>query len=219
MRPKSRQPAASYTVPPSNVCARAEQARSNRWCCCSAPTPFAAAARLASLAVAVCDLAHLAVAHRPGFPIDARQLPAALATLFANAGLRHRRALASRRPGRIVTFAMTQLAISATQIRALLAMAAASAICCPTSYRLYSQAAPLPGTLNCTMKLPQLEKLVIDALEDIKGRDIEVIDTSRLTSLFRPHDHCLWRLQPAGQIPLPQCAGQGPRSGRRGPLL
>ena len=34
------------------------------------------------------------------------------------------------------------------------------------------------------MKLPELEKLVVDALEDIKGRDIEVIDTSRLTSLF-----------------------------------
>lgn len=32
--------------------------------------------------------------------------------------------------------------------------------------------------------LPQLEKLVVDALEDIKGRDIEVIDTSRLTALF-----------------------------------
>lgn len=34
------------------------------------------------------------------------------------------------------------------------------------------------------MKLLQLEKLVVDALEDIKGRDIEVINTSRLTSLF-----------------------------------
>ena len=34
------------------------------------------------------------------------------------------------------------------------------------------------------MKLAQLEKLVVDALEDIKGRDIEVINTSRLTSLF-----------------------------------
>jgi hypothetical protein len=32
--------------------------------------------------------------------------------------------------------------------------------------------------------LPQLEKLVVDALEDIKGRDIEVINTSRLTALF-----------------------------------
>ena len=34
------------------------------------------------------------------------------------------------------------------------------------------------------MKLAQLEKLVVDALEDIKGRDIEVINTSRLTALF-----------------------------------
>ncbi|EXI88886.1 MAG: Ribosomal silencing factor RsfS [Candidatus Accumulibacter regalis] len=34
------------------------------------------------------------------------------------------------------------------------------------------------------MKPVQLEKLVVDALEDIKGRDIEVINTTRLTSLF-----------------------------------
>ncbi|MBL8397917.1 MAG: ribosome silencing factor [Candidatus Accumulibacter sp.] len=35
-----------------------------------------------------------------------------------------------------------------------------------------------------TLNLQQLEKLVVDALEDIKGRDIEVINTSPLTSLF-----------------------------------
>ncbi|WP_153110415.1 ribosome silencing factor [Propionivibrio limicola] len=34
------------------------------------------------------------------------------------------------------------------------------------------------------MNVSQLEKIVVDALEDIKGRDIEVIDTTRLTSLF-----------------------------------
>jgi ribosome-associated protein len=34
------------------------------------------------------------------------------------------------------------------------------------------------------MKLPQLEKLVVNALEDIKGRDIEVINTAKLTPLF-----------------------------------
>ncbi len=34
------------------------------------------------------------------------------------------------------------------------------------------------------MKLADLEKLVVTALEDIKARDIEVIDTSRLTALF-----------------------------------
>ena len=34
------------------------------------------------------------------------------------------------------------------------------------------------------MKLPQLEKLVVSALEDIKARDIEVINTAKLTPLF-----------------------------------
>ena len=34
------------------------------------------------------------------------------------------------------------------------------------------------------MKLPRLEKRVVDALEDIKGHDIEVINTSGLTALF-----------------------------------
>ena len=34
------------------------------------------------------------------------------------------------------------------------------------------------------MKLPQLEKLVVSALEDIKARDIEVINTSKLSPLF-----------------------------------
>lgn len=34
------------------------------------------------------------------------------------------------------------------------------------------------------MDLKTLEKTVIDALEDIKARDIEVFDTSRLTPLF-----------------------------------
>jgi ribosome-associated protein len=34
------------------------------------------------------------------------------------------------------------------------------------------------------MDTPKLEQLVIDALEDIKARDIEVIDTTRLSSQF-----------------------------------
>ena len=34
------------------------------------------------------------------------------------------------------------------------------------------------------MKTAQLEKLVVAALEDIKGKDIEVIDTRKLTPLF-----------------------------------
>lgn len=34
------------------------------------------------------------------------------------------------------------------------------------------------------MELSKLQKLVVDALEDIKGRDIEVFDTRKLTPLF-----------------------------------
>ena len=34
------------------------------------------------------------------------------------------------------------------------------------------------------MHLKKLEKLVVAALEDIKGRDIEVLNTTKLTSLF-----------------------------------
>lgn len=34
------------------------------------------------------------------------------------------------------------------------------------------------------MNISTLEKIVVDALEDIKGKDIEVINTTRLTSMF-----------------------------------
>ncbi len=34
------------------------------------------------------------------------------------------------------------------------------------------------------MDLRKLQKIVVSALEDIKGRDIEVINTAKLTSLF-----------------------------------
>lgn len=34
------------------------------------------------------------------------------------------------------------------------------------------------------MEIRKLEKIVVDALEDIKAKDIEVIDTSRQTPLF-----------------------------------
>lgn len=34
------------------------------------------------------------------------------------------------------------------------------------------------------MELLKLQKLVVDALEDVKGKDIEVISTSKLTSMF-----------------------------------
>lgn len=67
----------------------------------------------------ILQLAHIGVAHRPGFPISSDNLPSELSALFRQrshnpSGLQHRPA------GLISTFAMTQLDISATQIRKLL---------------------------------------------------------------------------------------------------
>jgi nicotinate-nucleotide adenylyltransferase len=68
------------------------------------------------------DLAHIAVAHRPGFSIDSACLPAELASCYRDRFCgQPGDCWPSHLPGRIVTFAMTQLAISATQIRGLLA--------------------------------------------------------------------------------------------------
>lgn len=66
-------------------------------------------------------LAHIAVAHRPGFPIDTDTLPTALAGLYRERYSASPAALSAAPAGRIVTFAMTQLDISATRIRTLLA--------------------------------------------------------------------------------------------------
>jgi len=67
------------------------------------------------------QLAHIAVSHRPGFPVEASSLPQALASEFHDRRLSDVNALKLAPAGGIATFAMTQLAISATQIRKLLA--------------------------------------------------------------------------------------------------
>lgn len=66
-------------------------------------------------------LAHVAVSHRPGFPVELSSLPHELATEFSDRHSADAACLAGAPAGRIVTFAMTQLAISATQVRKLLA--------------------------------------------------------------------------------------------------
>lgn len=67
------------------------------------------------------DLAHLAISHRPGFPVDMASLPHELATEFGDRRQLDATCLCQQPAGCIVSFAMTQLAISATQIRKLLA--------------------------------------------------------------------------------------------------
>ena len=69
---------------------------------------------------ALFDLAHIAVAHRPGFPIDGDRLPPALADIFRARFCAEPASLNTASAGRIVSFAMTPLDISATKIRTLL---------------------------------------------------------------------------------------------------
>jgi nicotinate-nucleotide adenylyltransferase len=66
------------------------------------------------------DLAHIAVAHRPGFPVLSASLPPVLSSAYRQRCCDDPSALADTPAGRIATFAMTQLDISATKIRALL---------------------------------------------------------------------------------------------------
>lgn len=67
------------------------------------------------------SLAHLAISHRPGFPVEVGSLPHELATEFNDRRLLDTSGLREMPAGGVATFAMTQLAISATQIRKLLA--------------------------------------------------------------------------------------------------
>ena len=65
-------------------------------------------------------LAHIAIAHRPGYEIDTSRWPTALASAFAVRFQTDVDVLKSAPAGHIVRFAMTPLDISATKIRRLL---------------------------------------------------------------------------------------------------
>jgi nicotinate-nucleotide adenylyltransferase len=70
------------------------------------------------------ELAHVAVAHRPGYSVDPERLPLELADAFRGRWREDPAQLAGAPAGYIVTFAMTPLDVSATRIRALLAAGA-----------------------------------------------------------------------------------------------
>jgi len=84
-------------------------------------------------------LAHVAVSHRPGFPVEISSLPHELATEFNDRRLANVDGLKASSAGGIVTFAMTQLAISATQIRKLLANELSARYLLPDSVLDYIQ--------------------------------------------------------------------------------
>jgi nicotinate-nucleotide adenylyltransferase len=66
------------------------------------------------------ELAHIAVAHRPGYPVEADSLPAPLCDVFRARFCSQADELALTPAGRIACFSMTQLDISATRFRYLL---------------------------------------------------------------------------------------------------
>lgn len=66
------------------------------------------------------DLAHVAIAHRPGYRVDTSNWSTALATAYHQRHSADHAVLGKAPAGRIVSFAMTQLDISATKVRALL---------------------------------------------------------------------------------------------------
>ena len=66
------------------------------------------------------ELAHVAVAHRPGYCLEASALSAPLARTLKQRLSLDPAVLAASPAGRIVTFAMTPLDISATRVRAAL---------------------------------------------------------------------------------------------------
>lgn len=70
---------------------------------------------------ALFDLAHVAVAHRPGFQVAPERLPAALAEAYLERSSKDPADLQNQPAGRVFSFAMTPLDISATQVRRKLA--------------------------------------------------------------------------------------------------
>lgn len=67
------------------------------------------------------SLAHVAIAHRPGYPVEPDALPPALVAEHRQRAGEAEESLKGLPAGKIFTFAMTPLAISATQLRQLLA--------------------------------------------------------------------------------------------------
>ena len=85
------------------------------------------------------DLAHIAVAHRPGFPVEVSRLPAALADDFRQRFCADPAVLAAAPSGAVVSFAMTQLDVSATKIRALLSQRRSVRYLLPDALAAYIQ--------------------------------------------------------------------------------
>jgi nicotinate (nicotinamide) nucleotide adenylyltransferase/ribosome silencing factor RsfS/YbeB/iojap len=149
----------------------------------------------------ILDYAHIAVARRA----DAVLLPGYAVQEFFNAHWARPEAVGEFACGRIVELAMTPVDASATEIRAALAeppsqprdARLARIVPGPVldyirAHHLYRQPPERrreprdadPGLHRHRMDLRKLQRLVVDALEDVKAQDIKVFNTTKLTELF-----------------------------------
>ena len=75
---------------------------------------------------------------------------------------------------------MTPMAISSSDIRAASRAARTSPLCCPPPVLDYIREQGLVPLMDIRIK----QRAVVEALEDIKGRDILVFDVARQTAYF-----------------------------------
>ena len=132
------------------------------------------------------DLAHFAVAMRADDPEWQSKGPGAFPkALWPRVTLSLKDVLAAP-AGRIMTFAMTPLAISSTAIRDLVQARRLHPLPHPRPRGRLHPPAPALRNPRVTRQLTTLakKKLVVAALEDIKARDILAIDVRKITSMF-----------------------------------
>jgi len=108
-------------------------------------------------------------------------MPAAAGARIRSALLKQPLAVHLSPAGGVATHAIAALDISATLIRESLARGASPAICFPMRFSNIFRPTGLPWRL---MRLDKMVTATVAALEDIKARDIVVLDVRRMTALL-----------------------------------
>jgi ribosome-associated protein len=127
-------------------------------------------------------LANFGVAARPGYRLDAAALPPAVAAELAPRLATPKKYAQARRDGSAWRTRWRSISRPPKYVRPLECNASGKGkrAPCAASARLYSTT----QLIQELMDIKKLQTLVVDALEDVKGQDIALFDTTNLTSLF-----------------------------------